>query len=81
MAKKRKPKKRGSSIMCEKVRKHTRAGKKIKSYGRKRKTKGYLTNCFMFDINNPNTFLGGQNVHNLLIIGMLGFLVYKAVKK
>ena len=39
MAKKRKTKKRGSSIMCEKVRKHTRAGKKIKSYGRKRKTK------------------------------------------
>ena len=30
-------KKRGSSVMCEKVRKHTRAGKKIKSYGRKRK--------------------------------------------
>jgi hypothetical protein len=35
----------------------------------------------MFDIKNPNTFLGGQNVHNLIIIGLLGFLVYKAVKK
>lgn len=35
----------------------------------------------MFDIKNPNTFLGGQNVHNLLIIGLLSFLVYKQVKK
>jgi len=35
----------------------------------------------MFDIKNQDTFLGGQNVHNLLILGMLGFLVYKAVKK
>ncbi len=35
----------------------------------------------MFDIKNPNTFLGGQNVHNLIIIGLLGFLVYKSVKK
>jgi len=25
--------------------------------------------------------LGGQNVHNLIIIGLLGFLVYKSVKK
>jgi len=33
------------------------------------------------DIKNPNTFLGGQNVHNLIIIGLLGFLTYKAVKK
>jgi hypothetical protein len=24
----------------------------------------------MFDIKNPDTFLGGQNVHNLLIIGI-----------
>lgn len=24
----------------------------------------------MFDIKDPNTFLGGQNVHNLLIIGL-----------
>lgn len=24
----------------------------------------------MFDIKNPDTFLGGQNVHNLLIIGL-----------
>lgn len=35
----------------------------------------------MLDIKNPNTFLGGQNVHNLIIIGMLGFLIYKTVKK
>ena len=33
-----------------------------------------------FDINDPNTFLGGQNVHNLIIIGLLGFLVYKSVR-
>lgn len=35
----------------------------------------------MFNIKDPNTFLGGQNVHNLIIIGMLGFLIFKAVKK
>lgn len=35
----------------------------------------------MLDIKNPNTFLGGQNVHNLIIIGLLGFLVYKSIKK
>jgi hypothetical protein len=35
----------------------------------------------MFNIKDPNTFLGGQNVHNLIIIGMLGFLIYKTVKK
>jgi hypothetical protein len=35
---------------------------------------------FSLDIKDPNTFLGGQNVHNLIIIGLLGFLVYKAVK-
>lgn len=35
----------------------------------------------MFNLKDPNTFLGGQNVHNLLIIGMLAFLVYKQVKK
>lgn len=34
----------------------------------------------LFDINNPDTFLGGQNVHNLIIIGLLGFLVYKQVR-
>ena len=39
MATKRKKTKRkkGSSKLCEKVTRHTRAGKKIKSYGRKRK--------------------------------------------
>jgi hypothetical protein len=35
----------------------------------------------MFDIKNQDTFLGGQNVHNLIIIGLLGFLVYKTVSK
>ena len=35
----------------------------------------------MFDIKNPNTFLGGQNVHNLIIIGLLTYLVIKQVKK
>ena len=24
----------------------------------------------MFDIKNPDTFLGGQNVHNLIIIAL-----------
>jgi len=35
---------------------------------------------FDFNLNDPNTFLGGQNVHNLIIIGLLAFLVYKQVK-
>ncbi len=35
----------------------------------------------MFDIKDPNKFLGGQNVHNLIIIGLLGFITYKLVKK
>ena len=34
----------------------------------------------MLDIKNPNTFLGGQNVHNLIIIGMLGYVIYKMNK-
>lgn len=33
----------------------------------------------LFDIKSPN-FLGGNNVHNLIIIVGVGFLVYKAVK-
>ena len=32
----------------------------------------------MFNIKNQDTFLGGQNVHNLIIIGMLGFLVFQS---
>jgi len=35
----------------------------------------------MFDIKNQDTFLGGQNVHNLIIIGLLVFLTYKLVFK
>lgn len=33
----------------------------------------------LFDIKSPN-FLGGNNVHNLILIAGVGFLVYKAVK-
>ncbi len=33
----------------------------------------------MFDIKSAN-FLGGVNVHNVLIIGMLGFIAYKVSK-
>mgnify|MGYP003124919393 FL=1 len=39
------------------------------------------TDSGFLDINDPNKFLGGQNVHNLIIIGLLGFLVYKSVKR
>ena len=35
----------------------------------------------MFDIKNQDTFLGGQNVHNLIIIALLAFLTYKLVFK
>tara|TARA_R110001592_G_scaffold321960_4_gene600669 strand:+ start:1047 stop:1298 length:252 start_codon:yes stop_codon:yes gene_type:complete len=31
----------------------------------------------MFDIKDPNKFLGGQNVHNLLILAALGVVIYK----
>ena len=34
---------------------------------------------FNFDINSPD-FLGGNNVHNVIIIGMLASLVYKAYR-
>ena len=30
----------------------------------------------MFDIKSDE-FLGGNNVHNVIIIGMLGFIIYK----
>lgn len=30
----------------------------------------------MFDIKNPDTFLGGQNVHNLIIIGLLAYMIW-----
>jgi hypothetical protein len=35
----------------------------------------------MFDIKDPNTFLGGQNVHNLLMIGLLVAIAIKVYKK
>ena len=37
--KKRKKRKRGGSVTCQKVSKHTRAGKRVKSYSRKRRSK------------------------------------------
>jgi hypothetical protein len=36
--------------------------------------KGFL------DIKDPNTFLGGQNVHNLLILGALAFIIMEMKK-
>ena len=30
----------------------------------------------MLDINNPDTFLGGQNVHNLIIIGLCAYIAF-----
>lgn len=30
-----------------------------------------------FDIKDQNTFLGGQNVHNLLILGALAWIIFK----
>jgi hypothetical protein len=35
----------------------------------------------MFDIKNPNSFLGGQNVHNLIIIGLLIYIIFKMMNK
>jgi|TARA_R110002012_G_scaffold185670_1_gene352236 hypothetical protein len=35
------------------------------------------TGSGFLDINDPNTFLGGQNVHNLIIIGLLVFIIVK----
>lgn len=35
----------------------------------------------MFNIKDPNTFLGGQNVHNLIIITLLGVILFKQIKK
>lgn len=29
------------------------------------------------NIKDPNTFLGGQNYHNLLMIGLLVYIAYK----
>lgn len=34
----------------------------------------------LFDIKSDN-FLWGKNVHSLLILGGIGFLIWKAVKK
>jgi hypothetical protein len=30
----------------------------------------------MFNIKDPNTFLGGQNVHNLIIIGLCVYIAF-----
>jgi hypothetical protein len=32
---------------------------------------------FDFNLQDPNTFLGGQNVHNLIIIGLLAYVIFK----
>lgn len=32
------------------------------------------------DIKDPNTFLGGQNVHNLLILGALAVIIMELKK-
>jgi hypothetical protein len=32
------------------------------------------------DIKDPKTFLGGQNVHSLLILGALGYIIMKLNK-
>ena len=34
----------------------------------------------MFDIKNEKTFLGGQNVHNLLILAALGYVIYNQME-
>lgn len=34
----------------------------------------------MFDIKDPNTFLGGQNVHNLIMIGLLVAITIKVYR-
>ena len=34
----------------------------------------------MLDIKNPDTFLGGQNVHNLLILGLLSYIAFVKLK-
>jgi hypothetical protein len=34
----------------------------------------------MFDIKNQDTFLGGQNIHNLIIIGLLIYIIFKMMK-
>lgn len=33
-----------------------------------------------FNIKNPDTFLGGQNVHNLLLLAGVGYIVYRLWK-
>ena len=38
---------------------------------------GYEEGGGFFDINDPDTFLGGQNVHNLVIIGLLMYIVIR----
>lgn len=30
-----------------------------------------------FDIKDQNAFLGGQNVHSLLILGALAYIIFK----
>lgn len=39
-----------------------------------------LKHFTMFNIKDPNTFLGGQNVHNLIIIGLLAYVAFVKLK-
>jgi hypothetical protein len=34
----------------------------------------------LLDIKNQDTFLGGQNVHNLIIIGLLAYVAFVKLK-
>ncbi len=34
----------------------------------------------LFNIKDQNTFLGGQNVHNLIIIGLLAYVAFVKLK-
>ena len=34
----------------------------------------------LLNIKDPNTFLGGQNVHNLIIIGLLAYVAFVKLK-
>jgi hypothetical protein len=34
----------------------------------------------LFDIKDQNAFLGGQNVHNLIIIGLLAYVAFVKLK-
>lgn len=49
------------------------AGHKLKQSGDGTNGNGFK---FDFQISDPNTFLGGQNVHNILILGLLTYIAF-----